>query len=129
MNFLLVLWLLPCALQDYRTRRISNWLTLPAFVLAWPVALWLGGSERLILTFAVFVGCWAAWQMHTMGAADGKIAVALAAVSPAALGIGVVILVGIFAGLWVWKRQSVSVPAAVGFYAGMLGWTVVGWWG
>ena len=105
MNLLLVLWLLPCALQDYRTRRISNWLTLPAFVLAWPVALWLGGSDRLLLTFAVFVGGWAAWQMHTMGAADGKIAVALAAVSPLALVLGVAVLTGMFAGLWVWKRQ------------------------
>ena len=122
----LVLWLLPCALQDYRTRHVSNWLTLPAFVLAWPVALWLGGSDRLILTFAVFVGCWAAWQMHTMGAADGKIAVALAAVSPMALGMGVVILAGMFAGLWVWKRRSVSVPAAVGFYVGMIVATIVG---
>ena len=126
MNFLLVLWLLPCALQDYRTRHISNWLTLPAFVLAWPVAVYLGGSERLILTFAVFVGCWAAWQMHTMGAADGKIAVALAAVSPAALGMGVGVLVGMFGVLWVWKRRSISVPAAVGFYVGMIVAAIVG---
>ena len=126
MNLLLVLWLLPCALQDYRTRRISNWLTLPAFVLAWPLALWLGGSERLLLTFAVFIGCWAAWQMHTMGAADGKIAVALAAVSPGALGIGVGVLAGMFGVLWVWKRRSISVPAAVGFYVGMIVAAIVG---
>jgi Flp pilus assembly protein protease CpaA len=125
-NLLLTLWLLPCALQDYRTRYVSNWLTLPAFVLAWPMAVYLGGSERLILTFAVFVGCWAAWQMHTMGAADGKIAVALAAVSPIGLGMGVAVLAGMFAGLWVWKRRSVSVPAAVGFYVGMVVATIVG---
>lgn len=25
----LVLFLLPCAVQDYRARRVSNWLTLP----------------------------------------------------------------------------------------------------
>ena len=122
----LVFWLLPCALQDYRTRHVSNWLTLPAFILAWPVALWLGGSDRLILTFAVFVGCWAAWQMHTMGAADGKIAVALAAVSPMGLGMGVAVLVGMFAGWWVWTRRSVSVPAAVGFYVGMVVAAIVG---
>ena len=71
----------------------------------WPVALWLGGSERLILTFAVFVGGWAAWQMHTMGVA---------------------VLAGMFAGLWVWKRCSVSVPAAVGLYVGIVGWLVMG---
>jgi Flp pilus assembly protein protease CpaA len=32
-------WLLPCALQDFRTRRVSNRLTVPLFVLAWPAAL------------------------------------------------------------------------------------------
>jgi Flp pilus assembly protein protease CpaA len=35
----LALWLLPCALQDYRTRHVSNWLTVPLFVLAWRIAL------------------------------------------------------------------------------------------
>ena len=125
-NLLLVLWLLPCALQDYRTRHISNWLTLPAFIFAWPMAVYLGGSERLILTFAVFVGCWAAWQMQTMGAADGKIAVALAAVSPTGLALGVAVLAGLFGVLWVWKRKSVSVPAAVGLYAGMVVTAIVG---
>jgi Flp pilus assembly protein protease CpaA len=49
----LALWQLPCALQDYWTRRVSNWLTVPLFVLAWPVALLSG---KLPLTFAVFVG-------------------------------------------------------------------------
>jgi hypothetical protein len=28
---ILVLWLLPCALQDYRRRRVANGLTVPAF--------------------------------------------------------------------------------------------------
>lgn len=41
---------------------------------------------------------------------------------------GVMVLVGMFAGLWVWKRRSVSVPAAVGLYLGVVGWMVVGWW-
>ena len=54
---LLALWLLPCALQDYRTRRVSNWLTVPLFFLAWPVALLTG---NLPLTFAVFVGTFVA---------------------------------------------------------------------
>ena len=52
----LALFLLPCALQDHRSRRVSNWLTLPAFFAAWPLALWLGGEERLFFTFAVFAG-------------------------------------------------------------------------
>jgi Flp pilus assembly protein protease CpaA len=29
-----MLWLLPCAIQDRRTRHVSNWLTVPLFLLA-----------------------------------------------------------------------------------------------
>jgi Flp pilus assembly protein protease CpaA len=117
---LLVLFLLPCALQDYRTRRVSNWLTLPAFFAAWPLALWLGGEDRLLFTFAVFAGCWLAWGMKSMGAADGKLATCLAALSPAALGLGVLLLVVGFVGLRLRRGESASLPAAMGFYGGAL---------
>lgn len=112
----LVLFLLPCALQDHRARRVSNWLTLPAFFVAWPLALWLGGEERLLFTFAVFAGCWLAWGMKTMGAADGKLATLITATSPVALGLGVLLLVAGFVGLRLWKGGSASLPAAVEFY-------------
>ena len=114
----LALFLLPCALQDHRARRVSNWLTLPAFFVAWPLALWLGGEERLLFTFAVFAGCWLAWGMKSMGAADGKLATIIAAVSPAALGVGVLLLVTGFVGMRMWQGRSVSLPAAVGLYGG-----------
>ncbi len=117
---LLFLFLLPCALQDYRTRRVSNWLTLPAFFAAWPLALWLGGEDRLLFTFAVFAGCWLAWGMKSMGAADGKLATCLAALSPAALGLGVLLLVVGFVGLRLRRGESASLPAAMGFYGGAL---------
>ena len=38
-SVVMMIWLLPCALQDYRTRHVSNWLTVPLFVLAWRIAL------------------------------------------------------------------------------------------
>ncbi len=119
LHLLLLAWLLPCALQDWRSRRVSNWLTLPAFVLAWPGALWLGGEERLIFTFALFVGCWFAWQMQGMGAADGKIATALAALLPQAVlwSGGVLLLFFVYLRL---RRQEGGVPAVVGLYLGVL---------
>lgn len=123
-NFLdlaLVLWLLPCAFQDYRTRRVSNWLTVPAFFGAWPLALWLGGSDRLAFVLAVFAGCWFAWQMKGMGAADGKMATALAAVSPPALGISVLLLTLGFVRMRLWNGKRTSLPAGVAFYGGMVG--------
>jgi len=121
----LALYLLPCAIQDFRSRRVSNWLTLPAFFAAWPLALWLGGEERLFFTFAVFAGCWLAWGMKSMGAADGKLATIIAAVSPAALGVGVLLLVMGFVGLRLRRGEATSLPAVVGFYAGTVGLVLV----
>lgn len=118
LHLILVLWLLPCALQDYRSRHVSNWLTVPAFLAAWPLALWLGGSERLLFTFAVFLGCWFAWQMQGMGAADGKLATTLAALSPVALGMSGVLLAVGFLALRLRHSGSRSLPAAVVLYAG-----------
>jgi Flp pilus assembly protein protease CpaA len=118
LNVALVLWLLPCALQDYRTRHISNWLTVPAFLAAWPMALWLGGSERLVFTSAVFLGCWFAWQMKGMGAADGKIATALGAILPQAMAISGVLLMLAFLVLRLRRQPETTVPAAVAFFAG-----------
>ncbi|MBX2998813.1 MAG: prepilin peptidase [Caldilineaceae bacterium] len=115
---MLVLWLLPCAIQDYRHRRVANVLTVPAFFAAWPLALWLGDGDRLMFTLAVFAGCWFAWQMGGMGAADGKMATLIAAVSPPALGMGGLMLALGFVGMRLWKGKSASLPAGIAFYAG-----------
>ena len=122
----LALFLLPCALQDYHTRRVSNWLNLPAFFAAWPLALWLGGEERLFFTFAVFAGCWLAWGMKSMGAADGKLATCMAAVSPMALGVGVLLLVAGFVGMRLSRGEAASLPAAVAFCGGAVAMALAG---
>ena len=86
---LLTLWLLPCAIQDRRTRHVSNWLTVPLFVLAWPAAL---VTDHLPLTLAVFAGVFLAWRWSGgLGPADGKIAVGLAGLAPSALLAGVIV--------------------------------------
>ena len=121
----LVFWLLPCALQDYRQRRVANALTIPMFFAAWPLALWLGGTERVLFTLAVFAGCWLAWGMGGMGAADGKIATVLAAASPGALGLSVLFLVVGFVAMRLRRGKSVSLPAAVAFYGGAVGVVMV----
>jgi len=113
---LAMLWLLPCAIQDRRTRRVSNWLTVPLFVLAWPVALLTG---NLPLTFAVFVGAFVAWRWGGgLGPADGKIAVGLAGMAPPALLATVIILALAFLYARLRDRHPVRLPGAVGFYLG-----------
>ena len=120
---LLALWLLPCALQDYRTRRVSNWLTVPLFVLAWPVALLTG---NLPLTFAVFVGTFVAWRWGGgLGPADGKIAVGLAGMAPPALVTGVIVQGLAFLYARLRDKQPVRLPGAVGFYLGAVITTLV----
>jgi hypothetical protein len=112
----LALWLLPCALQDYRTRRVSNWLTVPLFLLAWPVALRTG---NLPLTFAVFVGVLVAWRWGGgIGPADGKIAVGLAGCVPLALLCGAIIQGLLFLYARLRAGRSVPLPGAVSFYLG-----------
>ena len=75
----LLAWFAPAVVQDVKTMRVSNWITVPAFFAAWPLAVWLHGGEGLALTFVVFAATFAAMPVG-FGPADGKMAVATAAV-------------------------------------------------
>ena len=84
------------AWQDVHTRHVSNWITIPLFALAWPLAWWLHGWEGLAVTGVVFLVTLFAMP-YGFGAADGKLAVFLAAVGGAlavllALGISLLLL-------------------------------------
>ena len=95
----LLISLLPlgvAAWQDIRTRHVSNWITIPLFALAWPLAWWLHGWEGLAEVAVTFFATYAAMPLG-FGAADGKLAVFLAAVGGAlavllALGISLLLL-------------------------------------
>ena len=114
----LTLWLLPCAIQDRRTRHVSNWLTVPLFILAWPVAILAG---HFALTFAVFVGVFVASQVEPrFGGADAKLMVGLAALAPFGLGIAVVLEAVVFAVLRLRRRTAVAIPGALWLYLGAL---------
>lgn len=115
-SVVLVFWLLPCALQDYRTRQVSNWLTMPLFILAWPVALVMGS---LPLTFAVFVGVVVAWRWGGgVGPADGKLMVGMAGLAPPALGLGAFLEMIAFAVLRLRGRRDAVIPGALWLYLG-----------
>lgn len=117
-SVLMVLWLLPCAIQDYRTRRVSNWLTIPLFLIAWPVAILTGYFP---LTFAVFAGVYVASRIEQrFGAADGKLMVALAAFAPLALGIAVILEGLVFILLRLRQRTAAAIPGVLWLYVGAL---------
>lgn len=107
---LLPLFLLPCAIQDWRSHQISNWLTIPAFLTAWVAAVVLG---NVILTMAIFIGCYLAWSRRWMGAADGKLFTLVAAVAPPVLAISALLLGLTFLLLRLMRRQETYLPAAV----------------
>jgi hypothetical protein len=110
-------WLLPCAVQDRRARRVSSWLTVPAFFLAWPLALWLNTG---LFTMATFIGFYSAFQIGGMGGADGKLAVLIAALAPPALLAGIAIN-GLAFLYCRWRGQAdVHLPGVLGFYLGVL---------
>lgn len=112
----LALVLLPAALQDYRTRRVSPWLTLPLFFGAWPFSLLNNTSQ---LTLATFVGFYIAYHLtRGVGGADGKVAVALAAVNPLTLAAGLAINGLAFLYCRLRWRTEVRLPGVVGFYLG-----------
>ena len=113
----LTAYLAPCAWQDWRTRKVSNWLTVPAFVAAWPLAIWLGNLEW---TVAVFLGCYVAWQFKGMGAADGKLATLMAAINPYTLGISITLLAIGFIQLKMIKPKAKALPAALFYFVGAL---------
>lgn len=111
-------WLLPCAIQDRRTRHVSNWLTVPLFLLAWPVALL---TDNLLLTFAVFIGVVVAWRWGGgVGPTDGKLMVGMAALAPPALGLGALLELTAFAALRLRGRRDAVIPGALWLHLGSL---------
>ena len=81
---LVTLWLVPCAWYDWRARRVPNALTVPAFLLAWPLALWRGPDAFLFTALAFLLAAWG-WRMGYMGGADVKATVVVAALAPEVL--------------------------------------------
>ena len=103
-------------IQDYRYHRISNWLTVPLFIVALPVALF---TNTFVLTFAVFVGFYVAWALQAgMGAADGKIAVGMAGIAPWGFLISLAIQTLAFLYCRLRGCRDQRLPGAVGFYLG-----------
>jgi Flp pilus assembly protein protease CpaA len=72
MTTLLLLWLIACAIQDYRTGEVSNWLTLPPLALSltarlggWLIAPWW--HIGLVWVLALLL-----WHKGKLGGADAK---------------------------------------------------------
>ena len=85
LHAILSVWLIICAVEDWRQQEVSNWLTLPPFILALFHALEQGGEALALttITLIVFLTARAIWRAQ--GAADIKVLVVLASFWPLAL--------------------------------------------
>jgi Flp pilus assembly protein protease CpaA len=112
----LVLWLFVCAVQDVLRLHVSNWLTLPPFVLAAIWAAWQGGETLVLFGLVTLVMFWS-W-LKGVGAADGKILAVLAVFMPAGFLLAVVLR--LLVGVWLWMRhgRTARFPAVPVFAAG-----------
>ncbi|MCO6451210.1 MAG: prepilin peptidase [Caldilineales bacterium] len=114
-SLLLALWLIPCALFDWRQHRVPNWLTLPAL----PLALCWGWRQgTLALTLLVFAASYLAFVSGGMGGADGKLAIVQAAFAPAALAWTGLSLLITFILIRLLGWESRRLPAGPWFLAG-----------
>ncbi len=119
----LIWWLLLCARQDLHTRHIANWLTVPPFLAALPLSLYLAGLDRMLFCLLVIACGYVIWREGNLGAADAKMAGFLAAVDP---GILLLALIALWIMYGVQRLQGqtkdrLSLPGAVGLFAGGVG--------
>jgi Flp pilus assembly protein protease CpaA len=118
-----VVWLGACAWFDLRTRRVPNWLTLPAIPLAL-AASWLAHrnpaespARFLVQMGFVILPLIIAWYQHLLGGADLKILLALSLADPrlpVAAWMGAVLY---FSGLLILQNSRTSSFAGVPGFA------------
>lgn len=117
MHLVLLAWLAVCAAQDWRSREVSNWLTLPPLA-AGLIYTAVQGWERLLLFGLVVSVCSVLFRLGGMGGADVKILAVLSAFSPLML-MAALAAQGI-TGLVVWRRSGrrAAFPAVPAYAAG-----------
>jgi Flp pilus assembly protein protease CpaA len=112
LRLLLLLWLLICAIYDYRTHEVPNLLTIPPFIgaLIWAV---IQGGYVLFVTLITLALVALLWIIGQLGGADGKVLVVLAATWQVGL-------VGACMGMIIWLlcHRRKPHPALPGVFGG-----------
>jgi Flp pilus assembly protein protease CpaA len=120
LHLVMFAWLLICAIQDWRSREVSNWLTLPPLLLVF--CLHLAGLIQgpLLPLLAVIAFLLVFWQRGWIGGADAKASLALALLN-------VQVFAWAWLGLGAWylglrlvygRKCDRRLPAFVGFTVG-----------
>jgi Flp pilus assembly protein protease CpaA len=112
---IVLVWLAVCAVRDWKSGEVSNWLTIPAMVLGMAYAVYMG-RERLILVAAAFAGLTLLYVLGSLGGADVKVLVALAGLWPAAM-LAALLVQGIWGGVVLIKHGKGAEFRAIPAYA------------
>lgn len=82
MSIPVLVWLSVCAWFDWKSRRVSNWLTLPVMIVAILVRVtgYFAGDWRFVwlLSILVLLG----WAANLVGGADAKASLAIIWIDP-----------------------------------------------
>ena len=125
LKIVLVIWLLVCAWQDWRTGEVSNWLTVPAMFSA-GIFAWSAGRDAFLLFLVVLVGVVILFYLGGLGGADAKILVVLGGYWPLALVVAILVQ-----GVWgvitlLRKGRTAGFRAVPTYAAGVLVCLVIG---
>ena len=112
---LVLVWLVVCAIQDWKSGEVSNWLTIPAMALGMGYAVYMG-RERLILVAAALAGMMLLYVLGSLGGADVKVLVTLAGLWPAAM-LAALLVQGIWGGIVLIKQGRGAEFRAIPAYA------------
>ena len=116
----ILVFLILAAIQDYKTREVSNWITVPLFLGGFAAIMVRLDPLSVILSALLFFF----WFYEKMGGADVKILVALLGLwSEAAL--VAFFLLGVWGVVLLIKKKEESFPGLVAIAAGA-GLTFVG---
>ena len=110
-----LVWLVVCAIQDWKSGEVSNWLTIPAMALGMGYAVYMG-RERLILVAAALAGLMLLYVLGSLGGADVKVLVALAGLWPTAM-LAALLVQGIWGGIVLIKQGRGAEFRAIPAYA------------
>jgi prepilin peptidase CpaA len=112
---IVLVWLMVCAFQDWRSGEVSNWLTIPAMALGMGYAVYMG-RERLILVAAALAGLMLLYVLGSLGGADVKVLIALAGLWPTAM-LAALLVQGIWGGIVLIKQGRGAEFRAIPAYA------------
>ena len=112
---LVLIWLLVCAWQDWRTGEVANWLTLPPMAAAGIFALF-AGRDAVLFFVAALMGVFILFYLGSFGGADAKILVVLAGFWPLAF-LAAVLVQGVWGMVMMLRQGRKSGFRAVPTYA------------